>query len=105
MDGSIKPGNASPCFGCRNRRDKTDPRLAQQGLIECSAPAIEASVAMAAVCVFAATGRVDVPFVVEGDRTCAAWPLQFDRERFGGAKGERPGKAPVSRAKAKISFR
>ena len=77
MDGSIKPGNASPCFGCRNRRDKTDPRLAQQGLIECSAPSIEASVAMDAVGVFAATGRVDVPFVVEGDRTCAAWPLQF----------------------------
>lgn len=46
---------------------------------------------MDAVGVFAATGRVDVPFVVEGDRTCAAWPLQFDPRAIWRCEGREAG--------------
>lgn len=78
MDGEKASRSEFPCSGCLHRRDKADPHLAEQGLIECRTPAIEASDVLDILGEFVAAGRVDVPFAVVGDPVRAAWPLQFD---------------------------
>lgn len=76
------------CTNCQRARSKHDPRLIEQGLIECK-PSEDPRVVISAFWIFAEQRACNVPFHIKasGLHKEAAWPLQFHADSIAQCEG------------------